>query len=36
MKEYEATVEARVIFNVRRFKAKSFEEAKVKAQNKLG
>lgn len=36
MKEYEAMVEARVIFNVRRVKAKSLTEAKVKAQDKLG
>lgn len=35
-KEYEATVEARVIFDVRRVKAKSLKEAKVKAQDKLG
>lgn len=36
MKEYEAMVEARVIFNVRRVKAKSLKEAKVKTQDKLG
>lgn len=35
MKEYEAWVEARVVFNVRRVRAKNEEEAKVNAQKDL-
>lgn len=34
-KEYEAWVEARVVFNVRRVKAKNEEEAKINAQKDL-
>ena len=35
MKEYEAWVEARVVFNVRRVRAKNEEEAKINAQKDL-
>lgn len=35
MKEYEAWVEARVVFNVRRVIAKNEEEAKINAQKDL-
>lgn len=35
MKEYEATVIARILVDVRRFKAKNEEEAKVKALENL-
>lgn len=35
MKEFEAMVEARVIFNVRRVKAKKLDEAKEKVQDGL-
>jgi hypothetical protein len=35
MKEFEATVEARILVNVQRFKAKNEKEAKVKALEKL-
>ena len=35
MKEYEAMVEARILVDVRRFKAKNEEEAKVKALENL-
>lgn len=35
MKEFEAWVEARVVFNVRRVRAKNEEEAKINAQKDL-
>ena len=35
MKEYEAWVEARVVLNVRRVRAKNEEEAKINAQKDL-
>ncbi|MBQ7112193.1 MAG: hypothetical protein IJO06_13415 [Thermoguttaceae bacterium] len=34
-KEFEAIIEARILVDVRRFKAKDLEEAKVKAREKL-